>query len=66
MVNEMEIKKVPESQEVVKVLFEQFCEDCEWGEEGCIRISGGLEVRCPVFDAVMTIVSRRIGIIKSL
>ncbi len=34
---------------VIKVLFENFCESCELGEEGCID---GSKVLCPVFRCV--------------
>jgi len=49
----IETKKTPESDKVARTLFEEFCEDCEWGEEGCMQSVG---VRCPVFDAVIAIV----------
>jgi len=50
------IMKIPHPNQVVKLLFEHFCEDCESGEEGCIQIVSSNEgFRCPVFDAVMAI-----------
>ena len=41
---------LPTLDDVVKVLFERFCECCELGEDGCIQPE--TKTKCPVFWAI--------------